>query len=135
LQPYGYADDDPINAVDPLGFCSWNPFDSDSCEFAETGKFLTNAWNTTTTWFQLHGEQVALIGLGTILIVGGAVLTGGTLDVLLATGAELEASTFAGFAEGFDFWVHAPFALLPGLGTIAGGSYLIYQGAQGCGQR
>jgi RHS repeat-associated protein len=31
-EPYAYVSNNPVNGVDPLGRCSWNPFDSHSCE-------------------------------------------------------------------------------------------------------
>lgn len=30
-QPYSYANDNPLNAIDPSGLCDVNPFGSDSC--------------------------------------------------------------------------------------------------------
>lgn len=41
--PYSYVGNDPLNGVDPMGLCSWNPFASDSCEVAEPAQALTRA--------------------------------------------------------------------------------------------
>ncbi|HXA28805.1 MAG TPA: LamG-like jellyroll fold domain-containing protein [Candidatus Angelobacter sp.] len=67
--PYGYADDNPLNEADPTGLCSWNPFDSNSCEIAEPSKQVSS-WagdinhfiNDNTFGFCIQGS--AGLGVG-----------------------------------------------------------------------
>lgn len=123
LQPYGYAAGDPLNVTDPSGECGlWG---NDTC-WADIGGFFGHVGD----WFGQHWQQVLVTGLGAIALIAGVALTGGSAVLLYAAAQGLDASTFLGFLEGYEFWSHAVWVVGgTGLGTFAAGSYLIYQGA------
>ena len=85
--PYGYVGGNPLNATDPTGRCSWNPFDSDSCEIAETGKALTSAWNKTTTFVKQNAQgfefALSAVAAATCIVVTVGVCAGVTVGALV----------------------------------------------------
>ena len=107
--PYDYCSQDPINCYDLAG-TFWG-----SGVLKKAGHFVKKHWKGITE-----------IAVGTVLIVGGTVLTLGLGDALIgavefevAEGAQLEA---------FETAVHGAVALAPG-GTLIGlGGWSIYRG-------
>lgn len=85
--------------------CVRNPFGGDN----------NNGGCGTTLSTSQGGKLIA----GTVLVVGGTVLTAGLSDALLATGAALDTTEIGGAFEALDLGIHAPFILAPGL-TLAG---------------
>jgi RHS repeat-associated protein len=81
---YAYVEGNPLNKRDPLGLCSWNPFDSDSCEIAEPAKAITSAWNATggqvVNNIQNFASSSHTLGVCTS-VSGNLVIGGGTAEV------------------------------------------------------
>ncbi len=97
LSPYGYANGDPLNRNDLTGLCSWNPFDSNSCELAQVGRALTGAWNATTAWIGHNAQAIEFA----ISAVAAGVCVVATLGVCAAvTVVALSARIGLRFASG-----------------------------------
>lgn len=94
-EPYGYSGGNPLNRVDLSGLCSWNPFDRDSCEFAETGKAITSAAKAAAPILHTVSSVTSIISA-----VIGAIATGcaGLAVAMSETG--VGAIVFGGCAAG-----------------------------------
>jgi len=81
-------------------------------------------------WVATHKVEVGLMVLGTVAIVGGAVLTGGLADAALLAAASVgeEGASMAAL-ETADLASHVPLALLLGLTTIGAGAFVDSIGA------
>ena len=139
-QPYAYAADDPVNETDPLGLWGWNPISDISQAAHDTVSGLDAARHVTASagdWVNANKGAIGLVLLGTAVVVGGILLTGGLLDVAVAAGesAALAASTDAaagsavGALELADLGVHLPFVFAPGGGLIGIGLFFTGWGA------
>jgi hypothetical protein len=121
VQAYAYSGDDPVNMTDPLGLWGWNPISDVVQAATDVGHDVAAGAN----WVAHHPLQIAAIVGGAVVIVGATVLTGGLVDVLVATASGLveEESTIGGL-EAVELAIHAPFILAPGitLGALGAGS-------------
>jgi len=59
--PYGYVGGSPLNRTDASGLCSWNPFDSDSCEIAVPARAVGNFADNTAQFFNENAPMISNI--------------------------------------------------------------------------
>jgi RHS repeat-associated protein len=121
--PYNYGADSPINAIDPAGLCSIDPFSSSSC--------LTEGAEAAGTFVAAHKVAVG-IGLGVLAVAtGGAGLVAVSAYEATTAGAVLGGTAFVSgvTAAGLDAGaclqnagLNGPCvaAGLGGLGAVAG---------------
>ena len=145
LSPYGYVAGNPLNASDPLGLCSWNPFSADSCEIAEPAKAATSVWNATGGQVvnNIQNFSTSSHTLGVCMSVSGNLIAGGgfgevcgvvrflgTTPVGFATTETLGAG--AGPGLGFSGLVEAQGTNAPNLKSL-GGPFAYVGGSAGGG--
>ena len=108
---YVYAGSNPINASDPAGSCSWNPFSSDSCELAAPARAASAvgsavvggakaAWNATggSIVNDLQNHPCIRLGGGNWGNVGSSLFGGGACETELSSGQGVEAELGLGAA-------------------------------------
>ena len=86
--PYLFTNDDPLNATDPLGFCSWWDV---VCPVATAAKWV--AHHPLDTVGLVLGIAGAATGVGAVVEIAGGALTLGTglgvTSIVVGTGATL----------------------------------------------
>ena len=113
LQPFEYANDDPVNESDPLGLWGWNPISD-----------VTEATNDARHFISVHRKGIMQIGLAValagVVIASGGILIGAGAIALVPALLDAEATIeIAGLTVGTVDALSA--GLTIGGGLIAGG--------------
>ena len=86
---YGYAGQNPLTFVDPMGLDWWNPF-------SWSGK----TWAAVGTGVAVVGLTVATAGVGDVVLIGGVAVTEVTADVVVSEVGVDATFTAASYVEG-----------------------------------